>query len=658
MIVYAIASDGTLLWYRHRGSLDGSGSWEGPSTVGNSWQTLARVFASGSGVVYAIQDDGTLLWYRHEGRDAGTFAWTGPNTVGTGWNQFIDVFNDGGDTFYAIGADGTLHWYKHLGHQTGAFSWQGPNTIGNGWQNFLKVFPGRNGVIYAIRDDGVLLWYKHLGHADGSVSWEGPREVGSGWQHFRQVFSGENGTIYAIQPDGRLLWYRHLGADTGTADWQGPNEVGSGWLFDSVFTASEGMSGYCWPLSARPGGSIAFKVSSPTGYSVRYVRFRRLGDQNEAIPLTAPSTQPAGVRAVPDNAWSDGCGWPTSFELSIPDDWASGIYAAECRSTGGQVFHIVFVVKPQVGQFADFAMLANTNTWNAYNGWGGRSKYSDPAATQLSFLRPNPAAAPIDGGGINHLTRAELWIHDWLSTAGYRVDVFTDTDFHVGIDGLSPYKGLLIHTHPEYWSQCMLTRLRGYIAGGGSVLYLGGNGLFEEVRFSPEGDALTLFTGGPSRSQSYLRNLDPPQPERAVLGVAYRYDNYMTFAPFQVMQASHRFFAGTGLANGDVIGASGLNGGGASGWEMDTSIPGTAAAGVNVGANSAGDDRGEPPAGTLLLARGTNTGPEGAFGADMTVYETSAGGFVFAAGSISFGGSLVVDPTLQRILRNVLDECL
>jgi hypothetical protein len=42
----------------------------------------------------------------------------------------------------------------------------------------------------------------------------------------------------------------------------------------------------------------------------------------------------------------------------------------------------------------------------------------------------------------------------------------------------------------------------------------------------------------------------------------------------------------------------------------------------------------------------------------MTYYRTSAGGFVFSAGSISFGGSLVIDPVLQQIVRNALNACL
>jgi hypothetical protein len=40
----------------------------------------------------------------------------------------------------------------------------------------------------------------------------------------------------------------------------------------------------------------------------------------------------------------------------------------------------------------------------------------------------------------------------------------------------------------------------------------------------------------------------------------------------------------------------------------------------------------------------------------MTYYEHSQGGFVFSAGSITFGGSLVVDKKIQTIVRNALAE--
>src|SRR3954453_3401787 len=42
----------------------------------------------------------------------------------------------------------------------------------------------------------------------------------------------------------------------------------------------------------------------------------------------------------------------------------------------------------------------------------------------------------------------------------------------------------------------------------------------------------------------------------------------------------------------------------------------------------------------------------------MTCYRHPGGGFVFAAGSITFGGSLVVDVNLQQIVCNAVDEAL
>ena len=86
----------------------------------------------------------------------------------------------------------------------------------------------------------------------------------------------------------------------------------------------------------------------------------------------------------------------------------------------GTVPDIVFVVRP-AAPCGDFAVLANTNTWNAYNGWGGQSKYSN--GFKMSFERPNPSASPVDDGQLNHLTRAELWTLNWLEDQGYEFDV-------------------------------------------------------------------------------------------------------------------------------------------------------------------------------------------------------------------------------------------
>ena len=462
--------------------------------------------------------------------------------------------------------------------------------------------------------------------------------------------------MYGITPEGGLYFYQDL-ARNGTVNWANGGtgqQIGNGWF---VTSQASDVEGYAWPLSVAPGEQVTFFVSAASDYRVTYMRLKP-GPGGLGVAMTPSFFASAGLQSVPADAWQDGCGWNASFNLVIPEDWPSGIYAAECKDILGRLSHIVFVVKPAVLR-TRFAALVNTNTWNAYNDWGGRSKYTPPprAAAHVSFLRPNPYTTPVDDGQINHLTRAELWLLGWLEDHGFGApELFTDADFDAGIPSFGQYDALFLNTHPEYWTDAMRDNFDAYLASGGSVIYLGGNGLFERVSFIDGGTALQAFGGDPAagRDPSAFRNATPPRPERAVLGVQFLYNNYFDKSPpspYQVMNAAHPFFAGTGVKNGDLIGKSGHNGP-ASGWEMDTSDPGTAPDGVIV-TSWEGSDRGVAPANLEVLALGTNPYGDGNLVAHMTTYRHPAGGLVFAAGSLCFTGSFAVDPILQQIVANV-----
>lgn len=146
--IYAIQPDGTLLWDQHNGSATCAAQpWTGPLTVGSGWQNYKQVFpmttSTGSGaVIYAIQSDGTLQWYKHLGSADGSAGWSGPNNVGSGWQNYKQVFSTDDGVIYAVQSDGTLQWFKHLGYAVGDTSWSGPLVIGSGWQNYLRAFLG------------------------------------------------------------------------------------------------------------------------------------------------------------------------------------------------------------------------------------------------------------------------------------------------------------------------------------------------------------------------------------------------------------------------------------------------------------------------------------------------------------------------------------
>ena len=113
----------------------------------------------------------------------------------------------------------------------------------------------------------------------------------------------------------------------------------------------------------------------------------------------------------------------------------------------------------------------------------------------------------------------------------------------------------------------------------------------------------------------------------------------MTGAPYQVLNADHWVFGGTGLKEGDLFGERCLHmrcPGGASGHETD-----------KITASS--------PANIELLAKGLN--PDGG-GAEIVYHCTASGGEVFSVGSISYPSALPVDDSISRITANVLDRFL
>jgi hypothetical protein len=232
MWVYAIKSDGDMLWYRKD---TGASPWQGPRKVGNGWN-FKDVIPAGGNAFYALTAEGKLIWYRHDGFNTGARTWPAPVEVGHGW-IFKQIFSGGEGIVYAIKEDGDLVWYRHGGYTDGGgiATWTGPTSVGNGWSGFKEVFSNGQGMIYAITTAGDLVYYYHLGYAAGVRSFRNAKTIATGWQNYRQVIPAGGGVILAVKPDGKLLWYRHyLSAPNRYGRvreyWEGPVEIGSGWV--------------------------------------------------------------------------------------------------------------------------------------------------------------------------------------------------------------------------------------------------------------------------------------------------------------------------------------------------------------------------------------------------------------------------------------------
>jgi len=74
---------------------------------------------------------------------------------------------------------------------------------------------------------------------------------------------------------------------------------------------------------------------------------------------------------------------------------------------------------------------------------------------------------------------ADLSIVAWIGHMGYNCDFITDEDLdREGVDILRPYLCVMSGTHPEYVSERMLDAQEDYVAGGGQLIYMGGNGYY------------------------------------------------------------------------------------------------------------------------------------------------------------------------------------
>ena len=443
---------------------------------------------------------------------------------------------------------------------------------------------------------------------------------------------------------------------------------------------SDRLLGYAWPKWCRGGEAVQFRVHAVEPYKLELYRYgikkefiRNIGWYDNHGPRAIMQTVPDGHFAETGVNWDNGFGVHRQI-VTAPEK--SGLYYFHARRESGEFFSFPLVVAPPKPRAA-IAVMASTNTWNAYNAFGGRSNYimaarmidepivnskadlprykladygewkSSPDFAPLSFDRPEPynhvpenvqCTDPIEGRQACHLAPAEWRLLGWLEQQGFPYDLYADYQLHSGLLNLNAYRILILNTHPEYWSDEMYRRVKRWVfEEGGRLMYLGGNGLNCKIEFLEGGDRMRCHNQWPDGFESRFHA--HVESEANLLGVVYTDPGAMTVAPYEVLEPDHWIFAGTWLKRGDLFGTRTLHaryGHGGSGHETDKISP-----------NS--------PKNVTLLAKGKN--PEDG-GAHLVYFETRSGGAVFSAGSITYPTALLCDEPTAQITRNVLDRFL
>ena len=237
--MYMARSDGKLLWYGNENPGAGSSHWAAPEAeaIGTGWSegSFDQFFDGGSGVIYAIRTDGALLWYRYSDPFGGhgSFVSGSGAQIGHGWSGFTRVVGGGDGVMYALTSSGDLLWYRHTDPIGGTAKWAtgSGGKVGSGWGGFANIVAGGHGILYATKSNGDLLWYRHADPTGGSWSWApgSGSKIGSGFTF--DLRSAGQGVLYGWAPSG-LTWYRHTDPMGGSASFANGGHglvVGSGW---------------------------------------------------------------------------------------------------------------------------------------------------------------------------------------------------------------------------------------------------------------------------------------------------------------------------------------------------------------------------------------------------------------------------------------------
>ena len=148
----------------------------------------------------------------------------------------------------------------------------------------------------------------------------------------------------------------------------------------------EVVTGYCWPQSVSPGVRLVSPVVVrwPPGAGRSGTGRRATGGCVRSDAVAADEHE------TPKDASSNGCGWPVAFTLDVDPTWRSGYYEVVMEIDVGEKVrrdYAFFVVRPSSG--ARIVIALATNTWHAYNDFGGSNLYT--GGTHVAMHRPMSA---------------------------------------------------------------------------------------------------------------------------------------------------------------------------------------------------------------------------------------------------------------------------
>jgi hypothetical protein len=350
-------------------------------------------------------------------------------------------------------------------------------------------------------------------------------------------------------------------------------------------------------------------------------------------------------------------GWPVTDRLRVGPNWVSGYYQVRAVLTSGPEAGqsvTTYVIVRQPHSRSTILVQVPVNTWQAYNGWGGKSLYDfpglQPRARVVSFDRPYLWSGPGGQGPLSWELPVVAFIERNRWDVSYQTDVFTDRHPR----SLLRHRLVVVAGHDEYWSKRMRDGFDHARAAGVNLVFMGANDAYWQIRYDDDRRTIVEYKSltadpepNPALKTALFRELTPPRYECALMGVQHQGGFRHTAEPpiaYTVAPGAttHPWFRGSGLREGEMLPDL-------VGREWDAVPAYTDAC---------------PHPGLRVLFHADDVW--GA--ADAVTFTAPSGGRVFSSGSHQFVWALDplpsrlfdhpygADPRLQRFVENVLDD--
>ena len=372
------------------------------------------------------------------------------------------------------------------------------------------------------------------------------------------------------------------GAQPTSSNPAGPDGSGTQKAIWKAYYEGTRVWGYADKHSVNSGER--FTVMLSTGPKVQAITGRievlRIGYYGKSDRKLVYTGSPVRVTQndVQMTTASLGGAWPLGCEIAT-DGWQSGYYTINFidDSDGRRDLDVAFMVVTNPEKSGDILLELSTNTYQAYNEWGGcslyKSAFTGDRAQVVSFDRPTPPSF------LEYEYYLVLWLEQLAAEEHLTIDYATNFDIYRDTEFCEKCRLLISGSHNEYWSKEEFDRVyRRIFELGRHTFFVGANTAYWQVRY---GD-LDRVGADPSRGRQlicYKDQEDPirhrvsqneasllitalfrdnaRRPETMLVGIAYQnWFDPSTPAkyPYFVARTDLPFFAGTGYREGDAIG--------------------------------------------------------------------------------------------------------